>query len=94
MGTYRVSWTLVGTVGRYLFGDVVEDVGLHGQLHEDGADDPAELALTHIENALDELCLCAAQLAAVSAASRVGDFCFCFCFCVPRSVPMRRGPWP
>jgi hypothetical protein len=76
MAQYRVPSTLVegrggGTVGRYLFGDVVEDVGLHGQLHENGANDPAELALAHIEDALDKLCLCATQLAAVSAASRV-----------------------
>jgi hypothetical protein len=52
-----------------LLGDVVQHVGLQAQVHEDGADDPAELALAHVEDALDELGPRAAQLAAVSAAS-------------------------
>ena len=52
--------------GTYLFGEIVENVGLqHHYVHEDGAHDPAQLALPHVQHSLHPPCLLPAEFIVV-----------------------------
>jgi hypothetical protein len=45
-----------------MFGDVVENVGLKGHFHVDGAGNPYQLALSDIEHTIDFVYLVSANL--------------------------------
>jgi hypothetical protein len=60
MSAFRWQKTLVGEL--YMFGDVVENVGLKWHFHVDGAGNPDQLALSNVEYAIDFVYFVSANL--------------------------------
>lgn len=48
-----ISRRLNASCTAHLLREIIEDTRLQHHVHEDGADDPAQLALPHVQHALD-----------------------------------------